>query len=266
MGFLENKRSEYILVVEDYEDMSNYLGLILSEASYQVAYAQNGKEALELMDKAVFDLIISDVGMPEMDGYELLRAVREEKQLYIPFLFLTAHQSKPEILKALLLGVDAYVTKPFDSEELLARVRGLLFNNQRRKVFYAQNKQENAANITAETYTGPLEMSNSFRSRWLKELETILEKEISNSSIKIPELAFKMAVSERTFRNRIKEYTGLTPNEYIMDARMNRALYLLENQVYLTVAEVAYAVGIDHSSYFTRQFKERFGTNPSRYL
>jgi DNA-binding response OmpR family regulator len=255
--------NEAILLVEDYAEMLEYLGDILSE-DYRVSSASNGMEALEILEHTSFDLIISDISMPEMDGFELLRCVRQDRQLYIPFLFLTARTEKSEVMQALLLGVDAYITKPFESDELLARVKGLLLNNRKRKELYAQM---DGTPVPTQPAPKPEEnASMSFRIRWLQELEQLVKRELANSRIKVPDLAYQMAASERTFRTRIKEYTGLTPNEYIMEARMNKALSLLENRVYLTVSEVAHAVGLEHSSYFAKQFKERFGKTPSEFL
>ncbi len=244
--------------------MRDYLGELLSE-QYQVAFASNGRQALHLLETKETDLIVSDIGMPEMDGFEFLRQLREDRQQFIPVLFLTGHTDKSEVIQALLSGVDAYVTKPFESDELIARVKGLLDNDRRRKTAYAGRPGKDEEGMLSH----PAEAENkevSYRVRWLKELEGVVHSEIGNSYIKIPDLAYKMAVSERTLRNRIKNYTGLSPNEYLMEARMNQALYLLENKVYATVSEVAYAVGIDHISYFTKQFKERFSKTPSQYL
>jgi YesN/AraC family two-component response regulator len=255
---------ETILMVEDMVEMLDYLGDILSD-TYQVSSASNGQEALRVLEHTSIDLIISDISMPEMDGFELLRCVRQERHLYIPFLFLTAHTDKSDVMDALLLGVDAYITKPFDSDELLARVKCLLHNNRKRKELYAQEATGSFA-TQDPLFERDEGAAISFRMRWLKELEELVKKELPNSLTKIPDLAYRMAVSERTFRNRVKEYTGLTPNEYLMEVRMNKALSLLENQVYLTVSEVAHAVGLEHSSYFTKQFKERFGKTPSEFM
>ena len=256
-----NTASSIILVVEDNEDMQEYLGSILEE-TYQVWFASNGLEALEVLAQQSIDLIISDIGMPVLDGFGLLKCLRQERENFVPFLFLTAHAEKTEVMQALLMGVDAYITKPFESDEFLARVNGLLLNNRRRKASYTQANQ----NPSDVAQVPGVEENVSFRSKWLKELEGVVNAELKNSNLKIPDLAFKMAVSERTFRSRIKEYSGFAPHEYMMEARMARALYLLEKGTFLTVAEVAHAVGLEYSSYFTRQFKERFGKSPSEYL
>jgi len=251
----------HILIVEDNLDMRDYIGSLLEE-EYQVIYAANGQEALSILENGAVDLIISDIGMPIMDGFELLRVLRQEKENFTPFLFLTAQAIKTTIQQAFLMGVDGYITKPFESDEFLTRTNGILNNNRRRREAFEQKAQPSleAGQIPS------LEESVSFRSKWLKELENIVNAEISNPNIRVPDLAYQMTVSERTFRNRIREYTGFSPHEYMMEARMNRALQLLVTGTYLTIAEVAHAVGLEYSSYFSKNFKERFGKSPSEYL
>lgn len=258
----ERQLLEHILVVEDDEDVQAYIHSLLKGA-FKVSLASNGREALERLKSEPFDLIISDIGMPEMDGFALLRTLRNEWHDVIPFLFLTAHTEKAEVVEALMLGVDAYLTKPFDSDTLLARVRNLLANNHMRKQAYANpDADEEIAEPNSDSQT----TLPSFRQLWLKELEHTVKAEIHNPDIKIPDLALKLAISERTLRTRIKQYTGLSPQQYLMEARLDKALQLLENQVYLTVAEVAYAVGLGSGSYFAKLFKERYGKAPSAYL
>jgi YesN/AraC family two-component response regulator len=255
---LESPNKDFtILIVEDDVEMQDYLASLL-EVEYCLHFASNGKDAIQLLTKYPIDLVISDVSMPIMNGFELLKTLRQETGNFIPFLFLSALAEKSEVRKALVLGVDGYITKPFETEELTIRVSNLLTNTRKRI--------EAAIAATNSSPTAEEEILVSYKAKWLKELETLVQTDISNSNIKVPDLAFKMSLSERTFRNRIKKYTGFSPNEYMMEARMNKALQLLENGTFLTVAEVAYAVGLEYSSYFTRNFRERFGKSPSEYL
>ncbi|HLP93641.1 MAG TPA: response regulator [Saprospiraceae bacterium] len=253
----ESVQKEFqILLVEDDEDMRAYLASLL-EPEYRLLFASNGKDALHQIGQNPINLVVSDISMPIMDGFELLKHLRQDQDNFVPFLFLTAHTEKSEVRQALILGVDGYITKPFESDELLVRVSNLLTNTRKR---IESALLPNSSPVVEDSAPA------SFRTQWLKELEAIVHADIGNPSVKVPDLAFKMALSERTFRNRIKEYTGLSPNEYMMEARMSKALHLLENGTYLTVAEVAYAVGLEYSSYFTKNFKERFGKAPSEYL
>jgi YesN/AraC family two-component response regulator len=245
-----------ILLADDDPEMLEYLASLL-EADYRLIFASNGKDAISQLGKHPVDLVVSDISMPIMDGFELLNTLRQELSNFVPFLFLTAHTEKSEVRQALLLGVDGYITKPFESDEFTVRVNNLLNNTRKR---FEANLGNTPAALAA--VAAPI----SFRMKWLKELEAILHADLSNSNLKVPDLAYKMAVSERTLRNRIKEYTGMSPNEYIMEVRMSKALQLLENGVYLTVAEVAFAIGLEYSSYFAKTFQERYGKRPSEYL
>lgn len=255
-------RQFQILIVEDDEELLDYLGLLLQDL-YTVYSASNVAQALKTLDNQRIDMIISDLNMPVLNGFDLLNEVRQRHQNLVPFLFLTAITEKTELMKALLLGVDAYMTKPFENDELLVRINNMLVNINKRKEIYAKKSHLGISKLQ----DGFLKEDEiySFKLRWLKQLEEITNSELSNNNIRISDLAFKLAVSERTFRNRVKEYTGFSPNEYIMQARMNKALYLLENKIYMSVSEVAIAVGLGHKGYFSKAFKMRYGKLPSEY-
>ena len=251
-----------VLLVEDDEELLEYLGLRLRE-DYTVYSASNGFQALEIFAKHSIDLIVSDVNMPVMDGFNLLREVRLQDKNLTPFLFLTVNSNKEELLKGLLMGVDAYLTKPFEVDELLIRINSILINNSTRKNIYLKNSLSDIS----EPKIGILkeEETASFKVRWLKKLEDVVASELSNANLKIPDIAYELAVCERTFRKRIKAYTGLSPHEYLMNARLAKALYLLENKIFLNIGEVATAVGLNNSGYFSKAFKERYGKLPSEF-
>ena len=251
-----------VLLAEDNEELLEYLELRLQK-DYTVYSASNGFQALEIFAKHSIDLIVSDVNMPVLDGFDLLREVRLRDTNLTPFLFLTVNSNKEELLKGLLMGVDAYLTKPFEIDELLIRINSILINNSTRKEIFSKNSQS----AISQPKIGILkkEETSSFKIRWLKQLEEILASELSNKNIRIPDIAFKLAICERTFRKRVTDYTGLSPHEYLMNARLEKALNLLENKIYLNVGEVATAVGLDNSGYFSKAFKERYGKLPSEF-
>lgn len=265
---IQHNRSQpvqQVLVVDDDLEMLDYLHSLLAP-NYLVTVAKNGKEALELIHQNPIELVISDVSMPIMDGFELLDTVRKHSgSSILPFLILTGRLDQNYKIEALRLGVDMYLTKPFDSDELLARVQNLLTNSALRKQEYLRLFNQ----TQLEAHEMPAHSNDSFppnfQIAWLKELESIVKLEIHNQKLKVPDIAYKMAVSERTLRNRIKAYTGLSPNEYLLAAKLDMALRLLEKHSYATVAEVAHAVGISSKSYFSRTFKDRFGKSPSEY-
>ena len=142
-------------------------------------------------------------------------------------------------------------------------ISSILINNSIRKEIYYKNNQ--LAISQPQIKTLKEEETSSFKVRWLRQLEEVLTSELSNKNIKIPDIAFRLAISERTFRKRVKEYTGLSPHEYIMTARLAKALHLLENKIYMSIGEVATAVGLDNSGYFSKAFKERYGKLPSEF-
>lgn len=266
----------HLLIVEDNRDMQAYLWDLL-HTNYHISLANNGHEALQILKQAHnIDLVISDVMMPGMDGYEMLSAMRADDKLKLmPTIFLTALSDTENISEGLRLGVNAYLTKPFSEQELAARIQNLLQFKSIRQTTYA----ESATSLTSDNFSQNSEAVEAVEFRqieddlipaydevWIQDLEAIVKKYLDQPGLKIESLANEMYISERTFRNKIKLYTGLSPAEYLMNARLNKALYLLESRRYGTISEVCYAVGLKNPSHFTRAFRQAFGKLPSDYL
>ena len=251
-----------ILLAEDDEELLEYLGLRLQK-DHIVYSASNGFQALEFFTEHSIDLVVSDVNMPVLNGFDLLREIRLQDKNLTPFLFLTVNSEKEDLLKGLLMGVDAYLTKPFEINELLIRVNNILINNSTRKKIYSKNSQS----AISQPKIGILkkEETASFKVRWLKQLEEVVTSELSNKDIRMPDIALKLGICERTLRKRVRDYTGLSPHEFLTNARLTKALYLLENKIYMNVGEVATAVGLDNGGYFSKAFKERYGKLPSEF-
>lgn len=251
------KNATKILLVEDNEDLLQFIQEQLSP-HFQVIQARDGKEALQVLYTESIDLIISDVMMPKTDGFKLLHEVRKTTVYqHLPFILLTARTSKEDRLKGLRLGVDSYLQKPFLPEELLARVRNLLANQRQRQ----QSLQQLPDVIMASR-----DVQNAFDENWLMELENTLKTVYQEPKLKVSTLAKAMNISERTLRTKLKQYTGLSPNQYILRYRLNVAFQALENRSYSTIAELCYAVGFNNASYFSKLFREEFGKAPSDYL
>ncbi|MEY4135556.1 MAG: hypothetical protein RL386_1906, partial [Bacteroidota bacterium] len=244
-----------ILLVEDDRDLSQFIQDILETHHYQVLSANNGQSALKLLESHDVNLILSDVMMPEMDGFQLLEKVKAEFPS-LPFILLTALTETQERLRALRLGVDDYLTKPFIEEELLVRLNKLLDRSEAKLQFAAEN-EENPTENSIEVI--------SFDQKWLSQLEEVVNEYLGDPNFSILRLADKMNASERTIHYKIKAYTGLTPNQYITEARLHKARQLLEAKAYPTVSEVCYAVGFKTTQYFARIMKERFGKSPSDF-
>ena len=251
-----------LLVVEDHDDMRDFIVTTL-ESDYQVYTARDGEEALGLLEgkKVAPDLILSDVMMPRMDGFTLLEKIKSNpvwRQL--PMILLTARAAREDKLQALITGVDDYLTKPFDALELLARIRNLLTNYKERKQWQNGGSTKVGLDITFE------EKPESWDVEWLQQAEEIVKRELNNYKYKVSDLAAEMLISERQLLKKMKQVTGLTPNQFIREIKLQKALLLLENRAKTTIAEVAYAVGFDTPEYFSKVYEKRFGKRPGEYL
>lgn len=263
MPFIQPESSEEVLhprllIAEDSPDMQQYLYDVLSP-QFHVTLANDGAIAWKMLSEnsSAYDLVISDIMMPNMDGTELLNKVRMSETLSdMPFIFLTALAEQEEIIEALYIGVDSYLTKPFVVEELLARINSLLHYRKQRNV-YRQTNEEKEDNRDAE----PLS-----KAKWLKELDDVLENSIQYSDLKVDALAQALFVSERTLRSRIHHFCGMSPSEYVLKYRLQKALKLLETQTHTSISQVCYTVGFKNTSHFSRVFKAEFGKSPSDYI
>jgi len=254
------RTSAHLLIAEDSEDLRQYLTDVLGR-HYQITAVEDGEMAWGILSKedAGVDLIISDIMMPRMDGKALLSKVRETSSLEgMPFIFLTALADQEGLISALNIGVDSYVTKPFDVVELTARINNLLSYKKQRLLHIAESR--------AIPDDSAKEVPTSVNDLWLKQLNDIIDQKIKFSDLKVDDLAQDLFVSERTFRNKIKACSGLSPSEYLLKYRLRKALLLLENKAHNTVSEVCYAVGFKNTSHFARVFKEEYGKSPSEYL
>lgn len=239
-----------ILVVEDNPELQDYISLILSE-KYNVITAGNGQEALNPKLKIEnCKLILSDLMMPVMDGFQLLEALKsDDATRHIPVIMLTARAETRDKLKALRIGVDDYITKPFDEEELLVRIENLL-NNQAARFHDVPEEAAAPAMSAAER-------------EWLERFEAFVQKNLSNSILSIPMLADEFAMSESTLLRQLRRLTGLTPVQYLQEVRLDKARQLLEGHTYDSVARVAAEAGYSDARSFSRSYKQRFGKLPS---
>jgi CheY-like chemotaxis protein len=204
-------------------------------------------------------LILSDVMMPIMDGFEFLKTVKAEAAYRnIPFIMLTARVELKDKLKALRIGVDDYLMKPFDEVELLTRIENLLANYEERKNFVIESPNTNETAVEEHTITPKEQL-------WLEELEQLVLKEIDNSIFSIDYLIDQLNINRNTFYNKTKALTGLSPNQYIRTIRLQMAKELLTTTD-LSIKEIATKVGFKKTDYFSRLFKKEYGKSPSAYL
>jgi YesN/AraC family two-component response regulator len=198
--------------------------------------------------------------MPIIDGFQLLEKLKtSEKYRKLPVIMLTARAALRDKLKALRIGVDDYLTKPFIKEELIARIQNLLQNAEGRRAALeeTENLDGNLSDAT-EIYDETEE--------WLDNLERVILKNISISEFTIDDIATEMFMSKRQLYRKIKAHIGLTPLQYVKAFKLSYARDLLENHRVNSVKAVAYAIGYPNSVYFKREFKKAFGRLPSDYL
>ncbi|MEM6318774.1 MAG: ATP-binding protein [Bacteroidota bacterium] len=258
-----------ILVVEDNTDLQGYLQLILSD-KYQVKLAENGQVALDYLNSIYSNplsttnpwpsLIISDIMMPVMDGMELLKQLKaSENWLHLPFIMLTAQQHTNLKIKALRIGVDDYLTKPFKEVELLARVDNLIQNKQLRLM----QKATSALTETTEDLTNKLTAADL---AWLKTVETKILDNVKNTQYKLSDLAAELFITPRTLQTKIKKITGQTPKQYQRNIQLDHARKILKSGAVQTVSELSYELGFEDASYFSRIYKKAFGVSPREEL
>ena len=250
-----------ILLVEDNMDLQDFIKSLL-EPDYQIITADNGREALARLHEASVPkgghpkLIISDIMMPFMDGYQFLAAVKSDKNYrHIPMIMLTSRAAMEDRLKALRIGVDDYLTKPFVQEELLARVENLLKNAEMRQT----------VSSTFPKFDEPQNLPTEEEQTWLAQLEQTILSNIGNFTYTLDDLAQDMRLSKRQLHRRINQLIGQTPNEYIKTLRLAKARELLKTRKGTSVKAIAYSVGFKDVVYFSKQFKKEFGKLPSEY-
>ena len=266
-----NMNKPTILVVEDNYSLRSYLQFILSE-DFHVLTAENGQEALIILDqiseekKDMPNLIISDVMMPVMDGFKLLETLKANENLWmIPVVMLTARVEIEDRLTALRIGVDDYLTKPFEEAELFARIKNLL-NNVKKRKNTTPKKQEAINSISSETHPSDKSTLCIPDQEWLAKLEEKVKSNISNFNLSVDALADELFISRAQFFRRVQALTGMTPLQYIKEIRYNFARNLLETKNVSSVKATSHAIGIKKVQYFSEKYKKRFGKSPSEYL
>jgi CheY-like chemotaxis protein/AraC-like DNA-binding protein len=251
----EKAVKDIILVVEDSIDMRNYIKSSL-EPHYQVVEAKDGRDGIEKASQIIPDLIISDIMMPETDGYELCRVIKNSRDTsHIPIILLTAKASEESILQGLEIGADDYVTKPFSTQLLGARIKNLI-----------QLRSHLQLNMNREMTLQPTNMPVSPMDKgFIKELREVIEKNLSDPDFNVEQLGKKLYMSGATLYRKIQALSGESPTEFIRSYRLKRAAQLLKSG-FDSVTEVAFEVGFNSRSYFTKCFREKFHQLPSSFL
>ena len=252
-----NEKKEIILIVEDNADMRTYICSILKN-NYQLKEAQNGAEALNLIQKETVDLIVSDLMMPVMDGNELSRRVKANLATsHIPFLMLTALRSEAQEKISYEIGVDEYLCKPFDEEILKLRIRNILNLRRKYKSMFSTSMNCEALSMNA----------GSKDSTFMTLAIDLMKEHYADSDYNLERFIRDMGYSKTLVNQKLQSLTGQSIGQFMKNYRLNVAKEtLVKTECDISVADIAYAVGFNDPKYFTKCFKELFGTLPSQYI
>lgn len=250
---IKSEEQPILLIVEDNADVVTYLSSFLQQ-EYRLLTAHNGTEGIEQAIENIPDIILSDVMMPVMDGYELCRALKtDERTSHIPIILLTAKADTSSKFEGLELGADAYLTKPVIRQELELRLRKLLESRKRLQEYYSKI-------YPARQQEEPYVREDSF----MKKLHEILESHLEDETFDIKALCRSLYISRMQLHRKIKALTGKSTSHYVRSLRLRKAKTLLLSTD-KTITEIAYEVGFNSQSYFSSSFLEEYGQSPQEY-
>lgn len=249
------KRQYAIMVVDDNPEILDFLSKILSE-EYFVISASSGEEAIQILEKNNIDLIISDVMMEEMDGFELCGKIKNNINIcHIPVILLTAKTDTESKIKGLEVGADAYIEKPFSPFHLKAQLLNLL------------KKREGLQKTYASTPLSDLHSAvhNKLDEEFMNKCSEIILSNIEDSEFSVNTLAQELGMSRTSVFTKIKGIIGMTPNDFIKVTRLKKACQMMVEGEY-RVTEIGFLVGFSSSSYFAKCFQKQFGMLPTEFL
>ena len=247
-----------ILVVDDNGDLLGFLDRQLS-VDFRVYTVMSGKEALELLQEKEIDLVVSDVMMPGMNGFELCKQIKTDiRTSHIPVLLLTARVDMESRIEGLENGGDVYVEKPFAPEYLRAQIHSLLANRERLRRVWAGKPLEPLESLGAVAATKADEI-------FIVQMKGIIEKHIADSAFSVEDIARELCMSRSGFFAKVKGVSGMTPNDFVRLARLKEAARLF-SEGEMRVNEVCFRVGFTSPSYFAKCFQQQFGMSPTDFF
>ena len=251
----DKKEVDSLLIVEDNKDMLAFVVRQLSPL-YNVFTAENGVEALKILEKESISLVISDVMMPEMDGLELCHRLKSDLDYsHIPVILLTAKTTLESKIEGLEQGADAYIEKPFSVEYLRVNVANLLSNRERLRRRFMESP---FANVDAMGLTKADE-------QFMNKLNEYVSRRIDNPNLTVDDMADAMNMGRSNFYRKLKGVLDLSPNEYLRLERLKKAAVLLKDGEY-GIVEISFRVGFNSPSYFSSCFKKQFGVLPKDFI
>ena len=248
------KDQPILLIVEDNKDVRAYIRQVLSP-QYTLLEATDGEAGLKLAAKTVPDLIISDIMMPRMDGYNFSRRIRaDERTSHIPLILLTAKAAESDKIEGLEIGVDDYLTKPFSRKELLVRIDNLI----------KLRKQLRERYRTATTIRPAEVEASSVDRQFLEKVVHCIEKNMGDPQLDVAMVAEVVHMSSSQLNRKLNALIGQPPGQLIRSMRLQRAADLLQQNAG-TIAEICFDTGFTDQANFSRSFKKQFGVSPSQY-
>lgn len=255
LGRSDDSAGGLLLIVDDNADIRAYVRSVF-ETEYQIIEATDGLDGMERAIEQVPDLIISDLMMPNVDGLEFCRLLKSnEKTSHIPIVMLTAKANIESKIEGLTLGADDYLLKPFNAAEIKVRVKNLIEKQEKLRQYFG-NQLADVKPVEAK--------ANPKEAAFLTKVQNIVEKRLSDGGFGVEQLAEELNMSPSQLLRKLKALTNLTAVEFVRERRLQRAAHLLKTQS-VTIADVAFEVGFDNASYFSRIFQEKYGVLPSEY-
>ena len=252
---IEIDREKTVLVVEDDPQLNNFLVSCLKDY-YKTINAHDGETGLKIIKQQLPDIVISDVSMPRMDGFELTRRIKENKELcHIPMILLTAKSEISSQIEGLHSGADLYIPKPFNVDFLLAAIDSQLKNRKRLHDIFRNGQMP----VLDKSEINQLDI------QFLSKLNALLERELSNPELDIQSLARNLNMSRSVFYRKFMGLTMLSPNTYIKKHRINRSIELMQLGKY-SLIEISEMTGFGSSSYFSTAFRQEKGMSPREFL
>ncbi len=255
-----SKNRPRLLLIEDNPDVVRYISSLLV-ADYQIYKAGNGKEGVEAAFRLVPDIVISDVMMPEMDGFEVCRVLKtDERTSHVPIILLTAKADQQSKIEGLTHGADVYLPKPFDREELFVHLEKLI--ELRRSLQERLAGSARFVNFSSRLLAGDKPDAPDLEERFLQKVARIVEAQMGDEDFDMPQLCKALHMSRSNLFRKLKALTGKSATDFIRSLRLEKAKELLETTD-LNVTEVCFKVGFSSPNYFSRAFQEQFGVAPS---
>ncbi len=258
-----NSKKQLILLVEDNVDVVAYTASCLPE--YRLAVGRDGKEGIDIAIEVIPDLIITDIMMPYVDGFEMCRRLRsDERTSHIPIIMLTAKADIESKMEGLELGADAYLEKPFNKEELLIRIKKLLELRKNLQQYYSKKI---APNIFTENKTDQLTIPppvEIIENEFVKKVREVVEEHLEDVHFSVEQLCKYIFMSHSQLHRKLDAITGFSPNKFIRIIRLNKAKEMLQKNE-KSIAAISLDCGYNDPGYFTRVFKQEFGVTPQEW-